>query len=76
MVKSRSGDLDHTSLKSAVTIGSMVFTPDKIEKMGIPKGSIPEGAWWVDFHFADREDWEKAKARTSFSIHVAGTRKA
>lgn len=75
VVKSRNGDLDHTNLKSAVMVESMVFTPEKIEKMGIPEGTVPLG-WWVGFHFPDKADWEQAKVRKAFSIHGKGTRKS
>jgi hypothetical protein len=76
VVKARAADLDHTNLKSATMIESMVFTPEKIEKMGIPPGIVPQLAWWVGFHFEDPKDWEIAKKRPSFSIHGTGTRKS
>lgn len=74
VVKSRSGDFDHTNLKSSEMIESMVFTPEKIEKMGLPAGIMPTG-WWVGFHFEDEKDWEEAKKRPAFSIHGKGQRK-
>jgi hypothetical protein len=75
VLNSRAGDFDHTNLKSAEMVESMVFTPEKIEKMGLPAGSVPLG-WWIGFHFADKADWEIAKTKKAFSIHGKGTRKA
>lgn len=75
VLHSRSGDFDHTNLKSAEMVESMVFTPEKIEKMGLPAGSVPLG-WWIGFHFADKNDWEIAKTKKAFSIHGTGTRKS
>jgi hypothetical protein len=75
VVKSRAGDLDHTNVQSATMIESMVFTPEKIEKMGLPNGSVPVG-WWVGFHVPEKDDWERVKTRKSFSVHGRGVKKA
>lgn len=75
VVNSRAGDMDHTNLKSAEMIESMVFTPEKIEKMNLPAGSVPTG-WWVGFHIPDDDDWEEAKKRKAFSVHGKGMKKA
>lgn len=74
VMTSRAGDFDHTNMKSAEMVESMVFTPEKIEKMGLPAGTLPSG-WWVGWHFPDEADWEEAKKRKAFSIHGKGTRK-
>jgi hypothetical protein len=74
VMNSRSGDFDHTNVKSSEMVESMVFTPEKVEKMGIPPGTIPSG-WWVGFHFPEKSDWEEAKKRKAFSIHGKGVRK-
>lgn len=75
VLSSRAGDFDHTNLKSAEMVESMVFTPEKIEKMGLPQGSVPLG-WWIGFHIPDKADWEVAKTKKAFSVHGKGTRKA
>ena len=51
-------------------IESVVFTPEKIEKMGIPQGTIPTG-WWVGFQVTDDQVWNDVLAgkRPAFSIH-------
>lgn len=74
---SRQGDADHTNQHGADMIESMVFTPEKIEKMGLPAGSVPLG-WWLGFHVNDAATWERVKKGElkAFSIHGSGTRKA
>lgn len=56
-------------------IESFVVTPEKIEKMGLPPGSVPTG-WWTGFQVEDSETWDKVKKGqlTSFSIHGSGKR--
>lgn len=55
-------------------IESIVFTPEKIEKMGLP-ASTPVG-WWVGYKVEDDETWGKVKRGevTGFSIHGKGKR--
>lgn len=56
-------------------IESMVFTPEKVEKLGLPAGSLPTG-WWVGFQVNDDEVWKSVKegGRKGFSIHGMGAR--
>jgi len=56
-------------------IESIVFTPEKIEKMGLPE-DFPVG-WWVGYKVHDDETWSKVKKGdiTGFSIHGRGKRK-
>jgi hypothetical protein len=51
-------------------VESMMFTPEKIEKMGLPPGLLPTG-WWVGFKVTDDAAWQAVKAgeRPAFSIH-------
>jgi hypothetical protein len=76
VIKSRNGDADHTNVKASTMIESMVFTPEKIEKMGIPEGVLPSG-WWVGFHVEDDALWDSVEKgeRVAFSIHGTGVRK-
>jgi hypothetical protein len=55
-------------------IESMVFTPDKISKMGLP-ADFTQG-WWVGFKIHDEPTWELVKKgeRTGFSVHGKGRR--
>lgn len=56
-------------------IESIVFTPEKIEKMGLPS-DFPVG-WWVGYQVHDEETWDKVKKGdvTGFSIHGRGKRR-
>lgn len=56
-------------------VESIVFTDDKIAKMGLPD-DFPRG-WWVGFKVHDPETWESVRKgeRSGFSIHGKGTRK-
>lgn len=56
-------------------IESFMVTPEKIEKMGLPPGSLPTG-WWVGYQVHDDETWNLVKSgkRTGFSIHGRGKR--
>lgn len=55
-------------------VESMVFTKEKIAKMGLPE-STPVG-WWVGFRVNDEQVWESVKkgGHTGFSIHGKGKR--
>lgn len=75
MLNHRASDLDHSNVKGGEVIESMVFTPEKMEAMGIEKGALPSG-WWIGVKCSD-EQWAGYKAgRTAFSVHGRGTRKA
>jgi hypothetical protein len=56
-------------------IESFVATPDKLEKMGASKDSLPTG-WWTGFFVEDDEVFEKIKSGKykSFSIQGKGVR--
>ena len=55
-------------------IESVVLTPEKIEKMGLPP-ETPQG-WWVGYKVRDDEIWEAVKKGevTGFSVHGKGRR--
>jgi hypothetical protein len=57
-------------------IESFMVTPEKLEKMGLPAGSLPTG-WWVGYQVNDEATWDLVKKghRTGFSIHGKGKRK-
>lgn len=56
-------------------IESFMVTPEKVEKMGLPAGSLPTG-WWVGYQVHDDDTWNLVKSgkRTGFSIHGRGKR--
>lgn len=76
-LESRSGGVMHKVKDTATLIESTVFTDEKIEKMGIPEGTIPNGAWWVGFQIHDDEVKKLVKdgSLTEFSIEGSAIRK-
>lgn len=54
-------------------VESVLFTPDKMEKMGLQGDRI---GWWVGFKVMDGEVWQKVKDGTypAFSIRGVGER--
>ena len=63
----------------ATLIESFVVTPEKVEKLGLPPGSLPNG-WWIGFQIPKDEtgdqiwgDVKKGKY-AGFSIHGVGKR--
>lgn len=75
VLNSRSSDADHTNVKGGTLVESIVFTPEKIEKMGLPPGILPHG-WWVGFKIEDDATWARVKKGElkSFSVHGTGLR--
>jgi hypothetical protein len=62
--------------QTGALVESMVFTDDKIAKMGLPE-DMPRG-WWVGFKVSDEPTWQAIKngERTGFSLHGRGKRDA
>jgi len=52
-----------------------MVTPEKLQKMGLPEGSLPIG-WWVGYKISDQDVWEGVKKGkyTQFSVHGKGRR--
>lgn len=61
--------------KKGRMVESVVFTDEKLEAMGIPKGTVPLG-WWIGFYIDDDEAWKKVKngTYTMFSVEGSGQR--
>lgn len=57
----REGGEMHERGDCAVLVERVVFTPEKIQAMGIPQGILPIG-WWIGFHVTDEEVWQKVKS--------------
>jgi hypothetical protein len=59
-------------------IESVIVTPEKLRKMGVPEESISKvhTGWWVGFQVNDDAQWQKVKSgeRAGFSIHGKGAR--
>lgn len=73
----REGGEMHERGGCAVLVESIVFTPEKIAAMGIPKGTVPKG-WWIGFRVTDDDVWAKVKDGTypMFSIEGQAIREA
>lgn len=71
----REGDEMHTEAVKAQLVESMVFTPEKMEKMGVTWDG-PYG-WWVGYQVAE-DVWPKVKDGTykMFSIGGSAVREA
>lgn len=69
-------DGDNPVVKSTM-IESMVFTPEKLEAMGVSKGVLPIG-WWTGWKVHDDGAWADVKEgrAKSFSIHGTGSKMA
>lgn len=75
VLNSRDGGEVHVNRGIGTVIESMVFTKEKIAKLGLPDNSVHEG-WWIGFQIHDAGVWEKIKKDeyTSFSVHGTGRR--
>lgn len=76
----RVGGVDHTRdgdspVQASRLVESIVFTPEKIEALGLQPGDLPTG-WWAGWKVDDPEVWQGVKSGRykSFSIHGSGVR--
>jgi hypothetical protein len=67
----RAGGEMHAGEADSVLIESMVFTPDKLAKMGIPEGVVPYG-WWVGYQVTPAL-FAKVKEGTRLMFSIEGT---
>lgn len=67
----REGGEMHERGGTAVLIESMVFTDEKLELLGIPKGVLPMG-WWIGFKVTDPNVWDKVKDGTYSMFSIEG----
>lgn len=76
MTNSRDGGVMHIRKGVATLVECMVFTKEKMEKLGIPEGTVHEGMW-VGFRVEDDTVWKGVKdgTYTQFSIHGRALRK-
>lgn len=56
----RQADRQHDLIPKGYLIESIVFTKEKMEKMGIPEGIVPESVW-MGFYFPDDNDYQEIK---------------
>jgi len=64
----------HAGESKGTLVESMMFTKEKMDLMGIPEGTLPEG-WWIGFHVEDEVAFQKIKdgEYSMFSIQGTGT---
>lgn len=53
-------------------VEALVFTPEKLAKLGIPTGTVPYGAW-VGYHIPDASDYALAKADGLLMFSIEGS---
>lgn len=79
VLNSRRADSYHDELTKAHLVESMVFTPEKLDKMGLafvtPEGEVkkadnPVCMWWTGFYVPDEKVWKQVLDGefTAFSI--------
>lgn len=70
----RNGGLEHAPdlRNKARLVESCVFTEEKQQAMGIPKGILPVG-WWIGFHIDDEDAWRKIKNGTYRMFSIEGS---
>jgi len=75
VLDSRDSDEMHRRNGVGQLVESIMFTPEKIEKMGLDPAAVPVG-WWVGFRVSDPDVWAKVKDGTyrMFSIRGSGKR--
>lgn len=76
--KSRdSGAMHRGEGGKATLVESVVFTPEKLEAMGLPGDSVPDGAWWIGMKVSDDDTWDRVKSGefSAFSIDGSAVRK-
>jgi hypothetical protein len=75
VLHSRDGGAMHVIRGVSTLVESMVFTREKIAKLGIPEGILPEG-WWIGFKVLNDDAWSLVKSGDfpGFSVHGKGKR--
>jgi Putative phage serine protease XkdF len=69
-----SGELNfqHAGPVRGHMIEAMVFTPAKMAALGLPPGSLPQGAW-VGYEIPDRADYDLVKSLGFFMFSIEGS---
>lgn len=67
-----SGDQHDGQPPTGRVIESMVFTAEKMAKMGIPPNTLPEG-WWLGVHIDKRDVYDAVVAGERRAFSIEGT---
>lgn len=70
----RDGSEMHERGGVGTLVESMVFTKEKMQALGLPEDSIPQG-WWCGLHVTDKGVWEKVKNGTYKMFSIEGSAK-
>jgi hypothetical protein len=80
VLHTRVGGIDHardgdSPVQASRLVESIVFTPEKIDALGLQPGDLPTG-WWAGWKVDDPGVWDDVKSGRykSFSIHGSGLR--
>ena len=67
----------HEKFGVAELVESIVFTPEKLQILGLAKDALPQ-AWFVGFRVTDAETWQRIKngELSMFSIGIRAVREA
>lgn len=64
----------HQGEQKGHMIESIMFTKEKMDALGIPEGTLPEG-WWVGFYIPDSEVFAKIKSGEYKMFSIQGQAK-
>lgn len=64
----------HKGKSFGKVVESIVFTKAKMEALGIPEGTVPEG-WFIGFHIPDKEVFAKVKDGSYKMFSIQGCAK-
>lgn len=55
----------------AELVESIIFTPEKLKALGLPKDSL-KTSWWIGFYVTDDEVWKKVKSGEYSMFSIEG----
>ncbi len=70
----RDGSEMHKRGGIGTVVESMVFTKEKMQALGIPEGTMPQG-WWIGIQVSDDTVWERVKSGVYKMFSIEGTAK-
>lgn len=65
------GEMHRNFSKIADIVESVVFTPEKLEMLGLEKDALPHG-WWIGMKVRDADVWQKIKNGDYKSFSIGG----